>query len=70
MLGTHFYFNGEEKFHYGFTDKRSKSLEEAKKDAYRYLRMAEPYNYDYAVITENATGKEITVKRADVPEEN
>ena len=45
-------------------------MDEAKKDAYRYLRMAEPYNYDYAVITENATGKEITVKRADVPEEN
>ena len=65
-----FYFNGEEKFHYGFTDKRSKSLDEAKKDAYHYLRMAEPYNYDYAVITENATEKEITVKRADVPEEN
>ena len=65
-----FYFNGEEKFHYGFTDKRSKSLDEAKKDAYHYLRMAEPYNYDYVIITENATGKEITVKRADVPEED
>ncbi len=65
---AHFYFDGdsEDNFRYGYTDHRSKSLNEAKKDACRYLCMEPPYDYDYAIVLENSTGKEVFIRHTDV----
>lgn len=55
---------------YGYTDKGSKTIDEAVRKAVKYLNPDYPSGYDEVVITENKSGKELRISKKSKQTQN
>ena len=61
-----FFLEGHEGKAYGYTDKRSKTIDEAVRKAVKYLNSDHPSGYDEVIITENKSGNELHISKKSI----